>query len=161
MVTLLWIVYILDCMLLIGIILLQPGEGADLASAFGGASSQTAFGARGSATFMQKLTTALAVLFMLLSIVLVVLTNISQSRNIMDKSLPLAPAKPAAAAEQPKPIQAPAAGGTQQGGQQSAQAPGAVQQVPAGTKVQQIQVEIPPAPGEQPAAKKAQENPAK
>jgi preprotein translocase subunit SecG len=97
MVTLLWIVYILDCLLLIGIILLQPGEGGDLAAAFGGASSQTAFGARGSATFLQKLTTALAVLFMLLSIVLVVVTNLKQ-RNIMETSLPVtkqtAPAKP-------------------------------------------------------------------
>ena len=161
MVTLLWIVYILDCLLLVGIILLQPGEGADLASAFGGASSQTAFGARGSATFMQKLTTSLAVLFMVLSIVLVVLTNMRQSRNIMDKSLPLAPVKPAAApAEQPKPAGAPQAGQAQQ----PAAAPAAGQPgtaVPPGTKVQQIQVQVPPAPGEQPAQKQAPENPKK
>jgi preprotein translocase subunit SecG len=107
MITLLWIIYILDCLLLIGIILLQPGEGADLAAAFGGASSQTAFGARGSATFLQKLTTGLAVLFMVLSILLVIITN-SRQRSIMDQGLPLgntentstAPAKPAAAEQQ-------------------------------------------------------------
>lgn len=106
MITLLWIIYILDCLLLIGIILLQPGEGADLAAAFGGASSQTAFGARGSATFLQKLTTGLAVLFMVLSILLVIVTN-SRQKSIMDKGLPLgtsetkttAPANPAAAEE--------------------------------------------------------------
>ncbi len=87
MVTILWIIYILDSLLLIGIILLQPGEGGDLAAAFGGASSQTAFGARGSATFLQKLTTALAVLFMLLSIILVIATNLKQ-KNIMEKNPP-------------------------------------------------------------------------
>ena len=107
MVTLLWIIYILDCLLLIGIILLQPGEGSDLAAAFGGASSQTAFGARGSATFFQKLTTALAVLFMLLSVVLVIVTNLKQ-KNIMQKNLPAVektkpaePAKPVAPASTP------------------------------------------------------------
>lgn len=109
MLTLLWIIYILDCVLLIGIILLQPGEGGDLAAAFGGASSQTAFGARGSATFLQKLTTSLAVLFMILSIVLVIFSNRKQS-NLMDKALPAASAPKPAAAAVPKPAeQAPAA----------------------------------------------------
>ncbi len=106
MIALLWVIYVLDCLLLIGIILLQPGEGGDLASAFGGASSQTAFGARGSATFLQKLTTTLAVLFMVLSVLLVVATNL-KSRNILERNLPTVtpapqsekkaePAKPAA-----------------------------------------------------------------
>jgi preprotein translocase subunit SecG len=112
MVTVIWIIYILVCLLLIGIILLQPGEGSDLAAAFGGASSQTAFGARGSATFLQKFTSGLAILFMLLSVVLVILTNMKQ-KNIMEKNLPAVektkaaePAKPAAPA--PTPSQAPA-----------------------------------------------------
>jgi preprotein translocase subunit SecG len=101
MLTLLWIIYVLDCLLLIGIILLQPGEGSDLAAAFGGASSQTAFGARGSATFMQKLTTGLAVTFMVLSIALVMLSNHKQS-NLMEKNLPAAaPAQSAPAASKP------------------------------------------------------------
>jgi preprotein translocase subunit SecG len=104
MVTLLWILYILDCLLLIGIILLQPGEGGDLAAAFGGASSQTAFGARGSATFMQKLTTGLAVLFMVLSILLVMFTNRSQG-NIMDKNLPAPETQKKAAPAVPQPAQ--------------------------------------------------------
>ncbi len=113
MITLLWIVYILDCLLLIGIILLQPGEGADLAGAFGGAASQTAFGARGSATFMQKLTTGLAVLFMVLSILLVILTNMKQ-RNIMERNLPATSSTPAAAPAKPAaPSPAPAQGTTQ------------------------------------------------
>jgi len=104
MLTLLWIIYILDCLLLIGIILLQPGEGGDLAAAFGGASSQTAFGARGSATFLQKLTTGLAVTFMLLSILLVMLSNRKQS-NLMEKSLPAAAAPKQSAPAVPKPAE--------------------------------------------------------
>ena len=114
MVTLLWIIYILDCLLLIGIILLQPGEGGDLAAAFGGASSQTAFGARGSATFMQKLTTGLAVTFMVLSIILVVVTNRKQESNIMknlpagteSKSAPVEPKPAATPAQAPAPVPA-------------------------------------------------------
>ena len=104
MITLLWIIYILDCLLLIGIILLQPGEGGDLAAAFGGASSQTAFGARGSATFLQKLTTGLAVTFMVLSILLVMLSNRKQV-NLMEKSLPAAAVPKQAAPVAPKPAE--------------------------------------------------------
>lgn len=113
--SLLWGIYILDCILLIGIILLQPGEGGDIAAAFGGSSSQTAFGARGSATFLQKLTTSLAVGFMVLSVALVLLTNLRQ-RNLMEKYTPpakkAAPAKPGPAVPpaqgQPAPAPAPA-----------------------------------------------------
>ncbi len=126
MVTLLWIIYILDCLLLIGIILLQPGEGGDLAAAFGGASSQTAFGARGSATFLQKLTTGLAVLFMVLSIVLVMVSNTKQS-NLMERSLPAASVPQPAAPASPKPAPAPAP--TQPSPAAAAPAP----QAPAGT----------------------------
>jgi preprotein translocase subunit SecG len=119
MITVLWILYILDCLLLIGIILLQPGEGGDLAAAFGGASSQTAFGARGSATFMHKLTAGLAILFMVLSIVLVIATNWRQ-KSILEKNLPAAAtSKPAGTTQppapppaQPAPQPAPATGGS-------------------------------------------------
>jgi len=108
--TLLWIIYVLDCLFLIGIILLQPGEGGDLAAAFGGASSQTAFGARGSATVLQKATTGAAVLFMVLSVILVVATNMKQ-RNILERNLPAVPqsapadTKPAATPVAPAPVQ--------------------------------------------------------
>jgi preprotein translocase subunit SecG len=113
--SLLWGIYLLDCILLIGIILLQPGEGGDISAAFGGSSSQTAFGARGSATFMQKVTTSLAVGFMLMSVALVLITNMRQ-RNLMEKYTPpakkSAPAKPGPAVPpaqgQPAPAPAPA-----------------------------------------------------
>lgn len=58
------------CLLLIVVIMLQSGEAADLAGAFGGAGSQTAFGPRGAATFLSKATTWCAIMFMLTSMAL-------------------------------------------------------------------------------------------
>src|ERR1700724_4635097 len=57
--------YVFVCLVLLMVILLQQGKGGDMASAFGGGSSQTAFGARGGATVLSKATAVLAVLFML------------------------------------------------------------------------------------------------
>jgi preprotein translocase subunit SecG len=57
------------CLFMIVIVLLQKGKGADMGAAFGG-SSQTLFGSRGAATFLNKLTTGAAVLFMITSLVL-------------------------------------------------------------------------------------------
>ena len=63
-------VHILVSFLLVVVVLLQSGKAADLAGAFGGAGSQTAFGPRGAATFLSKATTWCAVMFMLTSIAL-------------------------------------------------------------------------------------------
>jgi preprotein translocase subunit SecG len=57
--------YVFVCFVLLMVILLQQGKGGDMASAFGGGSSQTAFGARGGATLLSKITAGFAVLFML------------------------------------------------------------------------------------------------
>jgi preprotein translocase subunit SecG len=73
MVTLLVIVHIFVCLFLISIVLLQSGKGAELGAAFGG-SSQTIFGSRGAATFLNKLTTVAAVVFMITSLTLAVIT---------------------------------------------------------------------------------------
>ena len=62
------ILHIIVCLILIFAVLLQSGKAADLAGAFGGGGSQTAFGARGNATLLTKLTTASAILFMLTSL---------------------------------------------------------------------------------------------
>ena len=62
--------YVLACFLLLLVVLLQQGKGGDMASAFGGGGSQTAFGARTGATVLTKATTVLGVLFMLGAIVL-------------------------------------------------------------------------------------------
>ncbi len=63
--------HVLISLVLILVVLLQSGKAADLAGAFGGAGSQTAFGPRGAATFLSKATTWCAVMFMLTSISLV------------------------------------------------------------------------------------------
>jgi preprotein translocase subunit SecG len=62
--------HVLICGLLIVVVLLQSGEAADLAGAFGGAGSQTAFGPRGAATFLSKATTWCAIMFMMTSMAL-------------------------------------------------------------------------------------------
>jgi preprotein translocase subunit SecG len=67
--------HIAICGLLIVVVLLQSGEAADLAGAFGGAGSQTAFGPRGAATFLSKATTWCAIMFMLTSMALTMHQN--------------------------------------------------------------------------------------
>ena len=57
--------YVLICLLLLVVVLLQQGKGGDIAAAFGGASSQTAFGARAGATVLTRATTILGTLFLL------------------------------------------------------------------------------------------------
>ena len=64
------IVHIVVCLFLIIVVLLQSGKSADIAAAFGGMGSQTAFGPRGAATLLSKATTWAAVIFMLTSITL-------------------------------------------------------------------------------------------
>jgi preprotein translocase subunit SecG len=73
--TLLIIVHVIVCLFLIIVVLLQSGKAADLAGAFGGMGSQTAFGPRGSATLLSKATTISAIVFMLTSISLSVVAT--------------------------------------------------------------------------------------
>jgi preprotein translocase subunit SecG len=73
MATFLLIIHLLVCFFLIFIVLIQSGKGAELGAAFGG-SSQTMFGARGAATFFSKMTTIAAIVFMLTSLSLAVLS---------------------------------------------------------------------------------------
>ncbi|HZP18254.1 MAG TPA: preprotein translocase subunit SecG [Terriglobales bacterium] len=70
MITLITIVHILVCFFLIIVVLLQSGQSGDIAAAFGGMGSQTAFGPRGAATVLTKATTWCAIIFMLTSITL-------------------------------------------------------------------------------------------
>lgn len=83
MVILLTILHVLVSFFLIIVVLLQSGKAADLAGAFGGMGSQTAFGPRGAATVLSKATTTAAVLFMLTSITL----GIWQGRNVGGQSV--------------------------------------------------------------------------
>ena len=75
MVILLVIIHVIVCLFLIGVVLLQQGKSADLAGAFGGQGSQTAFGPRGAANLLTKLTTYSAIVFMLTSIGLTILLS--------------------------------------------------------------------------------------
>jgi preprotein translocase subunit SecG len=108
------IIHVIVCVALIMIILLQTGKGADMGAAFGGGASQTLFGSTGSSTFLGKLTTVAAVVFMLTSLVLAYFSGHSTSNSIMmDKKPPIeqqaAPEKvpqPNPEASQPeKPVQ--------------------------------------------------------
>jgi preprotein translocase subunit SecG len=62
--------HVLVCLVLIAVIMLQSGNAADLAGAFGGSGSQTAFGPRGAATFLSRATTWCAIVFMMTSLTL-------------------------------------------------------------------------------------------
>ena len=103
--------HVIICGLLIMVIMLQSGEAADLAGAFGGAGSQTAFGPRGAATFLSKATTWCAIMFMLTSMALTMHQNstaaplgssVLQQFSKTSKSAPAVPS-PAAPASVPAP----------------------------------------------------------
>lgn len=89
-------IYVVICFFLILVVLLQQGKGADIAGAFGGGSSQTAFGARGATTILHKLTTGAFVGFVLISFLLSVLEARPKS-SVITKDLPAAAAPKAAA----------------------------------------------------------------
>ncbi len=76
--------HVLVCIILILVVLLQSGKGADLAGAFGGGATQTAFGSRGPASFLSKVTTGAAVLFMFTSIGLSGISTGPASKSIME-----------------------------------------------------------------------------
>ena len=94
------IVHVVVCLFLIIVVLLQSGKAADLAGAFGGMGSQTAFGPRGSATLLSKATTISAVLFMVTSLTLSILAtrNAGLGTTVLESS----PAKSAPAPVQQK-----------------------------------------------------------
>ena len=88
--------FILNCLVLIIVVLLQSGKAADLAGAFGGAGSQTAFGPRGAANVLSKATTWCAIMFMLCAMAMVLRSEkaIGQGSSILQKVSQPAP-KPA------------------------------------------------------------------
>lgn len=97
MYTLTVVLHLLVCFLMIAAILLQAGKGAEIGAAFGG-SSQTVFGGRGPGTFLSKVTVGAAIIFMLTSLGLAVLSkqqNISSSViDLQNKEKSTTPAKP-------------------------------------------------------------------
>ncbi len=110
MFTVLTAIHIIACLLLIGIVLLQQGKGADMGAVFGGSSS-TIFGSSGAGNFLTRMTTATAVIFMLTSLTLTYSTARNVTSTVFDEGpLPEPPpleqpaAAPQAAAE-PQPLQ--------------------------------------------------------
>jgi preprotein translocase subunit SecG len=84
-------IHIVVCFFLIIVVLLQSGKSADLAGAFGGYGSQSTFGPRGAASLLSKITTTLAILFMVTSLLLqVVAAHKSKSGSILDREKPAA-----------------------------------------------------------------------
>jgi preprotein translocase subunit SecG len=78
------VLHVLVCLILILVVLLQSGKGADLAGAFGGGATQTAFGSRGPASFLSKVTTGAAIVFMITSIALSGLSPGSSAKSILE-----------------------------------------------------------------------------
>jgi preprotein translocase subunit SecG len=91
------ILYVLVCLFLILVVLLQQGKGADLAGAFGGGGSQTSFGPRGTANIMHRMTTVSFVLFVVLSMTLAILSG-KRHGSVMES---VAVATPTPVAQQP------------------------------------------------------------
>jgi preprotein translocase subunit SecG len=102
--------YTFVCFFLILVVLVQQGKGADIAGAFGGGGTQTAFGARGATTLLHKLTTGGFVAFIVVALVLTILQARPRASVVPDKApaAKTAPAAPAPAA--PAPGQNPAPG---------------------------------------------------
>jgi preprotein translocase subunit SecG len=111
MYSLLVILHVLACLILIVIVLLQAGKGANMGAAFGG-SSQTVFGSSGAGTFLGKLTAGVAVVFMLTSLTLTYMANHRSTSSLLDQQkMPAAeqtmPVKIPDAAKSPTPVTSP------------------------------------------------------
>jgi preprotein translocase subunit SecG len=133
--------FILNCLVLIIVVLLQSGKAADLAGAFGGAGSQTAFGPRGAANVLSKATTWCAVMFMLCAMAMVLRTDkaVGAGSSILEKVSKPAP-KPAPVTTPVAPATTPASPTTtpaatpsapQSNAQPGSQAPASSQPSPA------------------------------
>lgn len=79
------ILHVVVCLFLIFIVLIQSSKGAEMGAAFGG-SSQTLFGSRGAATFLSKLTTIAAIVFMMTSLLLAVVSV--KGSSVVKKTIP-------------------------------------------------------------------------
>jgi preprotein translocase subunit SecG len=149
MAVILTLLHIVICLFLIIVVLLQSGKAADLAGAFGGMGSQTAFGPRGSATLLSKATAAAAALFMVTSITLAIIATRSAGvgTSVLEQGVPAAPAQP--------PVQAPAR--TPGNAPTPLGKPSMTITPEGGGPSQTVPIEIPPppsqqAPAQQPAA---------
>ncbi|MDI6756341.1 MAG: preprotein translocase subunit SecG [Thermodesulfobacteriota bacterium] len=100
------VIHIVVCFLLILIVLLQTGKGADIGAAFGGGSSQTLFGSAGPGGFLTKITTGVAIIFMVTSIGLAYFASHKTGASIIKDTRPkqTVPAPPPTPVEKGTPI---------------------------------------------------------
>jgi|SRR5690242_921138 preprotein translocase subunit SecG len=150
--------FILNCLVLVIVVLLQSGKAADLAGAFGGAGSQTAFGPRGAANVLSKATTWCAVMFMLCAFAMTLRTDegVKQGGSVLQNVSKPAP-KPAAPATTPAVPQSNTHDSLPAGQQSGTQAPATTPQStnpPATKQTPASQVpassQPPPAPAKKP-----------
>ncbi len=142
MIILFTIIHVIVCLFLVIVVLLQSGKAADLAGAFGGMGSQTAFGPRGAATVLSKATTIAAGLFMVTSLSLAVLYTRAGGGNVGSSVLDTAPA---AAQKAPAPAKSAPAAPEQKG-------PIKMEiQTPDGKTVATREIPLPKPEGKQPA----------
>ena len=80
-------IHILGCLALIGIVLIQGGKGAEVGAAFGAGASNTIFGASGGQSFISKMTTGVAVIFMLTSLTLAMFWGTPGSSSVMPEQV--------------------------------------------------------------------------
>jgi len=106
---LLVIVHVIVSLGLIAVVLLQSGKGAEMGASFGASGSQSVFGAGGGSTFMSKMTTGAAIIFMLTSLTLAYLSSHTGTSSIMSRvpaqTAPQAPAQGQPATVPAKPSQ--------------------------------------------------------
>jgi preprotein translocase subunit SecG len=100
---LLTIIHVVICLILVVAVLLQSGKAADLAGAFGGGGSQTAFGPRSQQSLMSKVTTICAILFMITSLGLWLMSGREPSSAVRGVEAPVKTAAPATTTPDSKP----------------------------------------------------------
>jgi preprotein translocase subunit SecG len=86
MTTLIVTIHVTVCILLVLIVLLQSGKGATMGVSLGGGAGQTLFGATGPATILTKITTVVAVIFMITSLMLAYLSGNQSETSVMEKT---------------------------------------------------------------------------
>jgi len=82
------LIHVVVCIALILIVLLQTGKGSDMGAAFGGGGSQTVFGSTGAGTFLSRMTTGAAVVFMLTSLTLAYFSSRGPTSSVMPAATP-------------------------------------------------------------------------
>jgi preprotein translocase subunit SecG len=98
MYTFLVIVHVIACLGILGFVLLQAGKGADIGSAFGGAGSQAVFGSMGTPSILGKITTVIAIIFVITSFSLALMGGERSSSVVREPAPAPSPAAPAAPA---------------------------------------------------------------